>query len=351
MNNTDKKLDIFIVYQSNEEKLANQFNSLFESWGLESFYCRQENFRAAAVETYRKILREKLHEARLVVFLLSQEFRWSSYCQSEAGVAMTLKKQRIIITIPPVRPIDIREISPVLEGYNVITSELAFDTNELRKAVEVALKDVSIPAKEKAEKELEKKINYTFDDLKKAYSIRPSKRRFVDVWPSITDTDPEAPRSIVENIKLSILDEKIEVSDLALVGVSLKYSLNLITEALKELSSIPDIYDTFKNRTKVLKITLVHMNAHSHILRSINDQVDVTNIQIKFRETQDKFEESWPKKKELWQKYAQKCGFQLIASEPNEIDYIPPQLGICIDERVLFSGRCAFEEAGIQTIL
>jgi hypothetical protein len=96
-----RKPFIFIVYQDFEHKLAANLQRLFETWGYEAFQCRQGDRDG---EAYRRELRENIRKSDLVLFLLSREFRWSSYCQAEAGTAMALEKPYIPIIIFPATP-------------------------------------------------------------------------------------------------------------------------------------------------------------------------------------------------------------------------------------------------------
>ena len=82
----------------------------------------------------------------------------------------------------------------------------------------------------------------------------------------------DARTSIVEHIKRSILNKDHNTENSACRGVSLKYSLDLVTRALDELALCKDdVHELFKDQVKQVQINLVHMNDHSHILSSIND--------------------------------------------------------------------------------
>jgi hypothetical protein len=341
MDTTSQKIKLFIIYEKHEEDIASDLKTLFENWGLEAFYCRQEIKDAAAAEPYRKILRDNLNNACLVILLVSREFQWSKYCQSEAGVAMTLDKARIIITVPPIEPRDITEICPVLEGYNVLVPAPKLQVRQLKAAVDRAIgTNLQSAVTTETDIELEHSINLALQRISDEYRITPFHRELINVWPSITERHPKARDSIVEHIKRSLRASN-PVTDLALVGISLKFSLKLVTRALQEFA-----YETqhtgVKNQTKQLKIRLVHMNDHSHILRVINDNFDVSNIK-------ENFHSDWTSTKELWKTYADLASIKhLEIGEPCGIDYIPPQLGICIDNSTFFSGRCAFEKVGVE---
>jgi hypothetical protein len=368
MNKNTNSTEVFIVYQKHEEKLAENLSKLFELWGLNPFYCRDSS-KAHAHKPYRDYLAEELFRSVLVVLLVSREFEWSKYCQSEAGATITMGKPRIIITIPPVVNDDVSKIAPILEGFNCFNPS-PFNANLLRESIKGTLKatlntlsfkkrNVSnqkegieaalnrvedYKSGSEDERALERRIDQTIKDITDAYAIIPSRRYIVKTWPSIKEESClQARSSIVIHIKQSLI-KKVEPTEVILVGVSLKYSLELITKTLRELAdSNEDKAALIKDRKekKKMKISLFHMNEHSHILWAIRDFDDVKMIK-------ENFDIGWADRKKAWAKLAMECSIELDINGPYGIDYIPPHLGICIDDTTLYSGRCVFEKGGME---
>jgi TIR domain len=341
---------VFIVYASNEEPLASSLKSLFEHWGLEAFYCRQKEREASPGEGYRRLLRTKLKNADLAVLLLSREFQWSRYCQSEAGAAATLEIDSIGIVIPPAEVNDVAKIAPVLDGYDVIIASSPSTAktphqfaSELRTMINCRLRPTAGALIGNAEQtRIIRQLEEQLKTIVEGYEIRPKERELFDVWPSITDNDPPARRSIVENIKRSLRDSRPK-SSLAIVGVSLKFSLALITQALEELATECERTRTGRvsrrHASKTLEIQLVHMDDHAHILHALNDSIDIETIR-------EKLNREGPEIFEKWHLACERASIHLAPLQRKRIDYIPPRVGILIDEEFLYEGHCAFHRKG-----
>lgn len=350
MAQQEQQKRVFIVYASNEEPLAGALKSLLEHWGVEAFYCRQKERDASPGEGYRKLLRTKLKESDLAVLLLSREFQWSRYCQSEAGAAATLEIDSIGVVIPPAEVKDVARIAPVLDGYDVIiaTSPTSGKTphqfvSELRTVVNNRLRPVAGALAADAEQtRLIRKLEEELKVIIEGYEIRPKERELFDVWPSITENDPLARRSIVENIKRSLRNDRPK-SNLAFIGVSLKFSLALITEALEEFAAERERTRTSKisrrQPSKTLEIQLVHMDDHAHILHALNDAIDIETIR-------EKLNREGPRIFEKWASACERASIKLAPLQRKRIDYIPPRVGILIDDEFLYEGHCAFHRKG-----
>jgi hypothetical protein len=321
---------LFIIYENTEMRLADALKQLFEHWGLRAFYCRQEDRRDG--ESYRKELREKLKQTDLAVLLLSREFEHSQYCQSEAGAVMTLDIPRLAIMIPPAPKGDLRRISPVLEGLQVLDGgPEAIVTIKDRVAHKVG------PLTERhgnknEEKRLIRAVQDRFTELYEAYALTPPIKTLMGIWPSLKEDSP-APLAIINSIRNAIAGSGKSLH-VAFVGVSLKYSLRWITAALKNLP---------KSAPKDLTIELVHMDDQSHILHALRDSTDIDTILLNFHN-------KWAQTKAEWQECCNAASVALTIRE-SRIDYIPPRIGIFIDsgvdaERKLFAGRCAVENVG-----
>ena len=352
MENRLRKPFIFIVYQGFEAELAESLQHLLESWGYQAFQCRQGD---RVGEAFRSELRENIRKSDLVIFLISREFRWSPYCQAEAGTAMALEKPCIPILIPPSE----REeagftVAPVVEGIQPIR---ASDRNFISSLQSEIIKLLS-RSKESMTKLIANLLylqetqlsGFAIHDVKKEASNRDDVRAKIQtihedyllsqpkqaisrVWSTLGDPDCRA--SIVGNVKKFLLGEEKTVV-LTFIGVSLKYSLHLITDALQEVEesradvSIPK---------KTLQIRLVHMHEQSHILHALKDHRDIESIR-------ESFGKQWPVTKAKWKAW---CGAEIEFMEPAlyRIDYIPPRVGIMLEvgkESFLYAGRCAFKQ-------
>lgn len=335
---TDTAIAIFIVYANEDVHLAEALKELLEAWGLKAFYCRQETREHAASKGYRSYLRKELKRSNFVIFLLSSAFRYSQYCQIEAGMtAMRKKKPYLEITIPPTTFDDIRKVSPILEGRDAINADSEGLSLKLKETLESCFLNLRIKDDEDekvahAIADLRKRIGERIDD----YKLKPPRQELIGVWPSLQEKSG-APYSIIQSIRRSI---ERGSTHLAFVGVSLKFSLKLITEALRDLPK-----DNPANRKK-LTIDLVYMDDQSHILHSLSDTVDIDNVI-------ENFHRSWPETRKGWEESCKAAGIELDVNKPlgpKGIDYIPPQVGILIDSGnagcKLYAGRCSFEQIG-----
>jgi len=355
MENHPRKPLIFIVYQNFEYTLAAALQTLLETWGYKAFQCRQDERDG---EAFRKELRENIRTSDLVLFLLSREFRWSPYCQAEAGTAMALEKPCIPILIPPATHKEIsEEIAPVLDGLQCISAtdpefisllqariaERLAKSNEslkglvsrLQQLQETELSGLAIHDVHK-ERQSQSGVESAIKSIEKKYRLSQPKKTISSIWPSLSDPDCRA--SVIGNIENSLKSSSKKVN-LTVLGVSLKYSLDLISTALEELhfesdgSALP---------RKTLLISLVHMDDQSHILHALGDVKDIKAIRTSFGA-------SWPETKSKWKTY---CGESIDWAEPvlYRIDYIPPRVGILLetgDQSILYAGRCAFKQVGL----
>ena len=370
---------IFIVYESHEVKLAEALKQLFQHWGIGTVYCRQEIRGLAVSEPYRQFLAEQLSTARLVIPLLSPSFQWSSYCQAEVGACATFKKPMISVIIPPSSINDVRAISPVLEGFDYVIASPSLPRWPPKKLFDI-LKSVGGPdrwetqnfindlqskilqalqleihgqnSQDAEEVRLRRNAEGALRSIIEDNYFRLPRRELVLVWPSIDDRiTPDdnqipslAPISIKEHIKLSLLDPDIPTTALTFVGVSLKFSLRLITAALEELAydhqnNIRLITVARDGTKKALQVTLVHMGDQAHILHALHDQIDIRNIVASFHE-------GWLETRTRWSKSCSDMGIDLLTPQKVCIDYIPPRIGILIDGSFLYAGRCSFPERG-----
>jgi len=345
-------IDVFIVYQSHEEKVAQLLKELFELWGLSAFYCRQPDASANAREAYRELLATKLRTARGAILLLSLDFEWSNYCQSEAGAVVTLGIPAILFGIPPVEHKDLENVCRVFADRNLYEPCKPFSQEQFKTRIEevLALKSSLLVKNASRAVQLGEDIQAELLNIEEKYRSRPRERHVISAWPCITNEieGDSARRSIVEHIKNAVVSQK-QVVEISAVGVSLKFSLGLITRAFRELQAELEHPNTARLVLgKQVKLTLVHMNDHSHILRAIRDNIDVTYIQVNLEAGLDST-------KQVWNEAASKCGFKLHI-ESCGIDYIPPVLGVCIDVPgyddtavtcgTLYAGRCAFQDVG-----
>jgi hypothetical protein len=193
-----------------------------------------------------------------------------------------------------------------------LSKELSVDFTEFKQSGSVA---------DKVEAELMKAID--------ACCLIPTQHEDSRLWPSIDHKDPLAAASIINNIKKSLAEQTRDTT-VTLVGVSLKYSLELLDRALEEFSK------TLKRSPEVprkkLTVRLVYMDDNSHILYALHDQVDISRIRTTLHRETDLFEH--------WRELFQETSIEVQFDTPTVIDYIPPRIGTLIDENVLYAGRC-----------
>jgi hypothetical protein len=335
---------IFIVYASHDYALAKKLKELLDSWGFDAFFCRQEDRDLATSETYRKDLAEKLAHADLVILLLSNAFKYSQYCQAEAGATVTMETHHIQMTIPPVTIKQIKDISPVLEGREVIDGGKQDEViKELHNRLLREFRDRAFPGQHPTDlsDDAESAFLAALAEDIEQYSVEPPEQALISAWPSLTD--PAIKLSIIEYLRRAVADG---TASLAVVGVSLKYSIKIIGEALDELARSPETLEG------PLIIELVHMDDQSQILHSLNDAADIDSVQKWLRI-------NWRDIKEGWEQLGKQIGLDIVVAEPMAIDYIPQQVGVRIASArnryrhwsVLYAGRCSFEHAGEGTRL
>jgi hypothetical protein len=351
MGKQRRKPTIFIAYQSSERRLADSLWALFRAWGCKPFHCRHEQMDNAF---YRKQLRKQLRECDLVVLLLSPEFQWSQYCQAEAGTTMALNKAFIPIIVAPATKESInRDIAQVLEGCDFINSaDVDFIaklngrvSTQLRKRKAASRKVMARLARlandrlepleaisGEEEEALADGVAEAVAGIDRRYRLHQPPRKLFNVWPSLRDEG--CFESIVGNIVHS-LNSPLASTDLVFVGVSLKYSLHCIRAALERVNRLHQGESPPK---KKLAITMVHMDEQAHILHALN----LPDIKI----IKDNFVKDWPNAIAKWKTLCEANGIELVEPKPIRIDYLPPMVGILIDDSILYAGRCAFHRHG-----
>jgi TIR domain len=347
---------IFIVYQDSEVDLANPLQELFKGWGYEAFHCRQQHRDA---QDYRVDLREKLFKCDVVVLLLSREFRWSSYCQAEAGSTMVFDKPFVPIIVSPatVQEID-QEIAPVLAKYQCVSTDDPDFLNKVEASLRSALDDrkarltqllatlQGLGSKEPGPSKIvydgketirRSDVAAAVKNIEEKYLLYQPKKAAVTAWPSLTDDGCK--QSIVGNIRKSLEDRKKDTT-LVFVGVSLKYSLKLIADALVDLSKNGKPTAAEASIPKKLRITLVHMDSESHILHAMKDQLDTESIRDNFDDAK------WLEIYDHWKTLCKSVAIELEKPIRHRIDYIPPRVGLLIDATYLYAGRCSIRLIG-----
>jgi hypothetical protein len=358
MNASYVKRRIFIVVDSHEEDLAGALKQLLCHWGFDAEYYREKNQRERApAKEYREYLKRALLGSDLVILLLSKEFQWSGYCQAEAGMSAMKGENPILILVPPAVTSDIIDISPALEGIDIVTAN---DPREYKKDHRnhflTKLKEqvgrtlnVQLNAKHPdAEEELlslnvEEELENVIDD----YAINIPPKNLFALWDHIVDNSP-ASKSIIENIRKSLANLNSPTT-LKLAGVSLKYSLKLITIALngfvhENVKRNSTVDDRIREK-KTLRIELFHMDGHAHILAALPDPYDRDFINENFNNTK------WSSTLENWKRACDSAGIYIEVPIPRRIDYIPPRVGVLIHDinnTTLYAGRCSFKKRGDQ---
>jgi TIR domain-containing protein len=356
MGNAQRRPFIFIVYQDFEYVLAITLQHLLQEWGYEVFQCRQTDRDGSA---YRAELRENIRKCDLVVLLLSREFRWSPYCQAEAGTTMALEKPYIPVLVPPARTKEVGdEIAKVLEGVQLLRASDPNFISLLQAAIAERLNkgrenlrnlicrlqameglEVTNFAPSQAEEDSSKRADVlaAIKSIEKRYKLSQPERRRVSSFPHLYDDSCKS--SIVGNI-VEGLETTDETTFLTFVGVSLKFSLHYITDALQAFSR--------QARTgsgkKKLSISLVYMDDQSHILHALDNTRDMGAIQSNLGR-------KWKAVETEWRRL---CGEIIDLADPvlYRIDYIPPQVGILIetgDKSVLYAGRCSFNQEDLRS--
>jgi TIR domain len=353
---------IFIVYTESELNLAKALKALFEGWGCEAFFDQQDE-RVHA--DFRDDLRDKIFKCDVVVFLLSREFRWSAYCQSEAGWTMALGKPFIPIIVSPATLEDVNrgDIAPVLSKLHCISTGDPDFLTRLQGSVQSALNQKKQKLTELLAKlhehegaewrapnvfndtkgaELREKVAIALKNIEENYRLYQPKQTESRSWPSLTDDDCK--ESIVGVICKS-LEDRTKETVLIVVGVSLKYSLGLITNAIvgfitnaPERTSGPPAGGA--SIRKKLKITLVHMDSEAHILHAMGDEKDIGAIRENFDDV------NWARIYETWKELCASVSIELEEPIRHQIDYIPPRVGILIDDKFLYAGRCSLRPLG-----
>lgn len=351
--------DIFIVYTESEWRLADAIKKLFDSRGQSTFYCREKERPHLKGVGYRAQLAENLMAAKVAILLISPSFKWKSYCQAETGLAMAQWHRKLMNVIPvAIPPVDIRaaeESAPVVEGAPIVSAKdftgRATFSHILKMRVDETLQ-VGKGVRKEEERRLSVAVDEAFESIVSSNLMLPPNQELFSIWPPFAKKeaklsklhpalDPEdhglslSEHSIIERIKKSLSNGQ-EKTKLDFVGVSLKFSLRLITVALEEFAKRSRV-----SKPKTLRINLVHMDADSHILQALNDRADINFIN-------ENFDADWSKGERQglpyrWRQACKKASINMPDPVLHRIDYIPPRVGIMIDEEVLFAGRCSFD--------
>jgi transcriptional regulator with XRE-family HTH domain len=336
---------VFIVYAEYDQSLAQTLKDLLEAWGFSAFFCRQEIREVGAAQFYQQELSRLLADADLVLLVLSNAFRYSTYCQVETGAATIDGKPVLAIIIPPVGLRDISQVSPVIERHEPID---ASSPDEFVRVLERKLAGEISPERmpEVSDiprlNECKQAVRSALASLIESYYTAPPTAALTGFWQALID--PAASRSIIAHIFRAIEDGE---TDVAIAGVSLKYSINILGEAIAGLKDSRD--PTARPLLGPLNIRLVHMDEQSHILHSLKDTKDIDTIVQYFRVR-------WADTKASWEAAGKRAGVKLNIADPVAIDYIPQQVGVRIHSvarrwSVLYAGTCSFTKAGNSTQL
>lgn len=333
---------VFIVYAEYDQELARTLKDLLDAWGFSAAYCRQEIRELAAAEPYRQELAGLLKNADLVLLILSNAFQHSNYCQAEAGATVIYGKHHIPITIPPLGWHNVTQASPVVEGWELVDGSRPEEfVTLLGNMLDGKFsRDLSHMDPEKL-KAFEDAVRSALTNLIEAYAAAPPTAALTGVWRQLTE--PETTRSILAHMRRALEEGETNV---AIAGVSLKYSINIMTEAIGALA---DKRENSRPLKGPLNIELFHVDDQSHILRSLEDSTDISSIVHYFRV-------GWSDTKAGWEAAGDRAGIRVNVQEPVAIDYIPQQVGVRIQSvadqwSVLYAGACAFETIGGSTRL
>ena len=335
---------VFIVYADYDQELARTLKDLLDAWGFAASFCRQEIRELAAAEPYRQELSDLLKNADLVLLILSNAFQHSNYCQAEAGATVIYGKHHIPITIPPLGWHNVTQASPVVEGWELVDGSRPHEFVRLLENKLIGeLSNEGLPESQDLQRieACKEAVRAALADLIDAYSTAPETAALTGVWGQLTR--PETGRSILGHVRHALEEGEANV---AIAGVSLKYSIYIMTEAINALA---DGSDSSRPLKGPLNIELFHVDDQSHILRSLDDATDIRSIVYYFRV-------GWSGTKATWEAAGERAGIRVSVKDPVAIDYIPQQVGVRIQSvtgqwSVLYAGTCAFETVGGSTRL
>lgn len=335
---------VFIVHADYDQDLAQKLKDLLISWGFDAFFGRQELRQLMGADLYRQEISAFLRRADLVVLILSSAFRHSLHCQAEAGAAAMVENIRQIpILVEPVNYGNYAQVSPMIDPRRIIDGRANF-TVKLRDVLRDELTDIGMPeTRDRAQAdECQVAAEAALSELIDSYRTVPPSAVLTGTWPGGL-TDQEANASIIAHIHRAIAEGETNV---AVAGVSLKFSINIITEAI---NSLPLSHDGDGPRLRgPLNIELTHVDDQAHVLYAIEDPVDIGRVVEYFRI-------GWAHTKETWKLAGSRAGVTVNIAEPAAIDYIPQQVGIRVQSvggrwSVLYAGHCAFVKAGFGKI-
>jgi hypothetical protein len=332
---------VFIVHADYDADLAQALIDLLVAWGFDAFSGRP-GLRQLGGELYRTEVSQLLLRAEIVIPIVSNAFRHSLHCHAESGIAVALGKSQIPVLIPPVSYGNYAQISPMIAAQHFIDGGGRDFAGELRVVLQRRLGEGGMPkiydvARERAFK---KAADEALADLVESYTTVPPVAELTGIWPNgLTDKDAiKASRSVAAHLRRAVSEGE---TNLAVAGVSLKFSVNIITEAINSLSALGRGNDRLRGP---LNIVLTHVDDQAHVLHSIEDRTDIRSVVHYFRV-------DWTRRKSEWESAGRRAGIEVNVSEPAAIDYIPQQAGIRIHSAeggwsVLYAGQCAFEKAG-----
>jgi transcriptional regulator with XRE-family HTH domain len=335
---------VFIVYAEYDQSLADTLKELLDAWGFSASFCRQEIREVGAAQLYQQELSGLLADADLVLLVLSNAFRYSTYCQVETGAATIDGKPVLTVIIPPVGLQDISQVSPVIERHEPIDASKPGEfvrVLEHKLAAEISPERMPEVTDIPRLDECKQAVRSALASLIESYDTAPPTAALTGFWRSLTD--PAASRSIVAHIFRAVEDGE---TDVAIAGVSLKYSINILGEAI---AALENSRDPARPLLGPLNISLIHMDEQSHILHSLEDGKDINAIVEYFRVR-------WASTKASWEAAGERAGIKLNIADPVAIDYIPQQVGVRIHSvarqwSVLYAGTCSFTKEGKSTRL
>lgn len=334
--------NIFISTSGSTSELACRIAELLRSWDCDA-YCYVEDKNAGnATGPFISLLVDRLKDADAVVALISRDVRWSQYCQAELGATLFSGKPRVLVPIPPVEWSEAMEIAQVFQGHNTVPMKDGFSANEFGEALAKTLGVGGSIAKHTDRAKVDE--HRIIEEINRLIerSAMEADGQLVRIWPSIDRNCRPAQEAIIRQIVASLENDKRSTTKLVLVGVSLKFSLGFVSSALDRVidnRSRRHIGNdhTLKESKKELQINLIHMSAHSHILQALGADLDVALIR-------ENFEFDWDQTVSEWLALCEKASIKFNPPKVTAIDYIPPLLGILVDDEAMFGGHCGFEE-------
>ena len=101
------KLRIFISFSKRDQDVAKEIQKFFEDYGFECFLSVNS---IKSGDDWRESILDEIQKSKIFIFILSENFKDSDWCDQEAGMAILKKAQGFEILIFPLRLSD--EIKP-----------------------------------------------------------------------------------------------------------------------------------------------------------------------------------------------------------------------------------------------